>query len=103
MFIVAKRLDAQDATVYGGRPQPRRLCVRWGPSPIRYLKRGGAPQSLAHVYCDQPAAWIQMPLGTEVGFGLCDIVFDVDPATPRKKGAPTQFWSMSIVAKRLDG
>jgi len=25
-----------------------------------------------------------MPLGTEVGLGLRDIVFDVDPATPRK-------------------
>ena len=25
----------QDATWYGGRPQPRRLCVRWGPSPTR--------------------------------------------------------------------
>ena len=24
----------QDATWYGGRPQPTRLCVRWGPSPI---------------------------------------------------------------------
>ena len=23
----------QVATWYGGRPQPRRLCVRWGPSP----------------------------------------------------------------------
>ena len=23
----------QDATGYGGRPQPRGLCVRWGPSP----------------------------------------------------------------------
>jgi len=22
----------QDATWYGGRPRPRRLCVRWGPS-----------------------------------------------------------------------
>jgi len=30
--IVAKRLDASNATWYGGRPQPRRLCVRWGPS-----------------------------------------------------------------------
>jgi len=27
-----------------------------------------------------------MPLGTEVDLGLGDIVFDVDPATPRKKG-----------------
>jgi len=25
----------------------------------------------------------------EVGLGLRDIVFDVDPATPRKKGTPT--------------
>jgi len=31
----------QDATWYGGRPQPRRLCVRWGPSP---------PKFSAHVY-----------------------------------------------------
>jgi len=26
----------QDATWYGGRPQPRRLCVRWGPSPLNF-------------------------------------------------------------------
>ena len=26
-----------------------------------------------------------MPLGTEVDLGLRDIVFDVDPATPRKR------------------
>ena len=46
-----------------------------------------------------------MSLGTEVGLGLHNIVFDVDPATPRKKGHthPTQFWPMSIVAKWLDG
>ena len=32
-----------------------------------------------------------MLLGTEVGLGLRDrdIVFDVDPATPRKRGTPT--------------
>ena len=30
-----------------------------------------------------------MPLGTELGLGLRDVVFDVDPATPRKKGTPT--------------
>jgi len=81
-------------------------CVRWGPSP--YPKMGGAPQFSAHVYCGQTAAWIKMPLGTEVGLGiglgLRDTVFDVDPATP-EKGTPTppNFWPMSIVAKRLDG
>jgi len=26
----------QDTTWYGGRPQPRRLCVRWGPSSHSY-------------------------------------------------------------------
>ena len=30
-----------------------------------------------------------MPLGVEVGLSPGDIVFDVDPATPRKKGTPT--------------
>ena len=30
-----------------------------------------------------------MSLGMEVDLGLRDIVFDVDPATPRKKGTPT--------------
>ena len=30
-----------------------------------------------------------MALGTEVGLGLRDIVFDVDPATPIKQGTST--------------
>ena len=91
----------QDATCYGGRPQPRRLCVRWGPSPLP--QKGQSAQFSTHVYCGQTAARIKMPLGTEIG--LRDIVFDVDPATAREKGTPTptNFWPMSIVAKRLDG
>ena len=66
----------QDATWYEGRPQPGRLCVRWGSnlSPIR----AEAPAEFsAHIYCGQTAAWIKMPLGMEVGLGLRDIVFDV--------------------------
>ena len=31
----------QDATWYGGRPQPKRLCVSWGPSPL--LQKGQSP------------------------------------------------------------
>ena len=53
-------------------------------------QKGQSPtQFLVHVYCGQKAAWIKMPLDTEVGqvdLGLRNIVFDVDPATPRKKG-----------------
>ena len=69
-------------------------------------QKGRSPaQFSALVYCGQTAAWIKMPLGTEVDLGLRDIVFDVDPATPRKKGTriPPNFWPMSIVAKWLDG
>jgi len=40
----------QDATWYGGRPQPRRHCVRLGPSSP--LKRARL-QFSSHVYCGQ--------------------------------------------------
>jgi len=52
------------------------------PSP----KRGGAPKFSAHVYCGQTAEWIKMPLGTEVGVGLRDIVLD-GAQLPSHKGA----------------
>ena len=53
-----------------------------GDAAVPPLERGtAAPHFLAHVYCDQTAAWIKMPLGTEVGLGgLRDIVLDGDPA-----------------------
>ena len=69
-------------------------------------QKGRSPtQFSAHVYCDQTATWIKMPLGTEVGLGLRDIVFDVDPATPRKRAhpPPPNFWPMFILTKWLDG
>jgi len=83
----------RDTTWFAGRPQPRRLCVRWessSPSP----KRKWSPQFLALVYCGQTAGWIKMPLGTEVGLSPGDIVLDGDPASPQRKGtAPTQFFA----------
>ena len=57
----------QDATWYGDRHQPRRLCVRW--RPCRLPKKGWSPQFSAHVYCGQTAGWIKMTLGMEVGLG----------------------------------
>jgi len=59
----------QNSTWYGGRPRPRRHCVRWGRSPP-------SPKGASHVSCGQTAAWIKMPLGTEVGLGLRDTVLD---------------------------
>jgi len=54
------------------------------PSP----KRGRAPKFSFHLYCGQTAGCIEMPLGMEVGLGLRDIVCDVEPAIPQKKGTP---------------
>jgi len=49
----------QDATWYGGSPQPRPHCSRWGPSspphPTPPKKVGHSPQFSAHVYCGQTA------------------------------------------------
>jgi len=33
-------------------------------------------QFLAHVYCDQTAEWIKIPLGTELNIGPGDLVSD---------------------------
>jgi len=43
-----------------------------------------------------------MSLGTKVGIDPGDIVFDGNPAPP-KKGAAPNFRPISVVAKRLDG
>ena len=51
----------QDATWYGHRPPPRRLCVRWEPVPLP--EKGPSPQFSAHVYCGQTAACIKMSVG----------------------------------------
>jgi len=38
------------------------------------------------MYCGQPAAWIKMPPGMDVGLGPGDFVLDGDPAVPYEKG-----------------
>jgi len=60
---------------------------------------------MSHVYCDETAAWVKIPLGTEVGVGLGYIVLDVDPAPHGKghSGPPLTFRPMTIVAKWLEG
>jgi len=52
----------QDATWYGGRPLPRPHCVRRQPSFLPHST--AASHFSAHVYCDQTAGWIKIPLGT---------------------------------------
>jgi len=86
----------QDATWFGGMPQPRRLCVRWGPSP--YSKRGGDPPNFGHVYCGEMAGWMKTPLGTEVDLGPGHIVLDGVPAPAKVAQKPSSFRPMSSVA-----
>jgi len=70
----------QDATWYGGRPRPRRHCLRWdlAPSP---QKRDTAPKFSVHVCCGETAVCVRIPPGTEMGFSLGDIALDGDPDT----------------------
>jgi len=44
-----------------------------------------------------------MPLGMDVGLSPDDFVLDGDPAPLPKKGEAPNFWSTSVVAKRLHG
>jgi len=75
----------QDATWYGGRPQPRELFVRWGRS-RPFLKRRRSPKFSAHDYCSQKAGWMKVALGMEVGVGPVHIVLDGDTAPLSKRG-----------------
>ena len=56
-------------------------------------KKGTAPtQLLVHVYCDQTAGWIKVPLGTEVNLGAGDVLLDGVTAPPfYKRGTAPQF------------
>jgi len=93
----------QDTTWYGGRPLPRRHCVRWGPSspPLK----GHSPQFSVHGRFGQTARWTKMPLGMEVGLDPGVFVLDGDPAPPRKGHSsplslfgPCLLWPRSPIA-----
>jgi len=94
----------EDATWYGGRPQPRPYCVRWT---LSSPKKEAQPPISAHVCCGQTAGWIKMPPGTDVGIGPGDIVSDGDPAPhPQKRstaaplGGPELLLLLNIFLRR---
>ena len=85
-------------TWHGGRPQPRRLCVRWGPSPIPQ-KGGGAsslilgpfllwPNGSMHQNATWYGCWPQPRR-------LC-VRWRPSPPSPTKGAEPPQFRPMSI-------
>ena len=87
----------QDGTFHGGRPQPRRLCVRWGRSSLP--KKGAellpnfwpiyiVPNGWMHQYTTWHGGRPQ-PLGMEIDLSRGDFVLDEDPApSPKRGGAP---------------
>ena len=83
-------LGTEVGLVPGSVPRPRRHCVRWKPSSPTPQKRH-SPQFSTHVYCGQTAVCIRIPLGTDVGLSLGDIVLDGDPAPLPKKGGGAPF------------
>ena len=81
MFIAARRLDGWSwYLAWRYRPQPRRLCVRWGPSP---LPPKGAeplvPKFSAHLYCGET---IDILRGLCTSLCLC-LVAHTGYASPR--------------------
>jgi len=81
----------QDATCHGGKPQPKRHCVRRRPS-YATPKRGRSPQFLSHICGGQMVGWKKMPLGREVGLSPSGIVLDRDPAPlPEREQSLPQF------------
>ena len=80
----------QDATWYEGRRQPKRHCVRWGPSSP--LQTGAEPPNFRPMsIVAWTAGWIKMPLGMKVGLSPGHIVLDGDPALPPKVHSPPIF------------
>ena len=80
----------QDATWYGGKPRPGRLCVTWG--------RSTAPQFSVHVCYGQMAGWMKTPLGTKVHLGSDHIVLDGVTALREKGTAAPPLFGPSIAA-----
>jgi len=85
MSVVAKWLDG--ATWYGGRPQPRRHCVRW--EACSPPKEGGTAPQFWPTCCGQTAAWIKVPLGTGVGLSTQATLCYMRTQLPLKKGHTT--------------
>ena len=101
MSILAKQLHGSRCHWYGGRPQPRRHCGRWGPS-SPYPNGARPPQFFGPCLCllwpngwmDKDATWYE---GRPWRRPHC---VTWGPSSPTKRVQPPNFWPMSIVAKR---
>jgi len=93
----------QDETWHGGRPRPRRHCVRWEASSAPRKGGTAAPHFWVHVYCSQTARWIKMPLAMELGLGPGQIVLDGNPAPLQKRGEHSPQFSVHVCCGQTAG
>jgi len=84
----------QEATGYGGRPQPTQHCVGCGPSYPQ--KKGTCTPTQYWPTCGQMAGWMKTPLGTAVDLGPGHIVLDGVPASSREKGTTAPLFSAHV-------
>ena len=73
---------------------PRRLCVRWGPSPPPQKGGRAPPQFSPNFYWAKTAGCIVMPLGMEVSLSPGDFVFDWEKRTVKR------LWCSCLVLKQ---
>ena len=92
----------QDATWHDGRPQPRRLCVRWEHSPLP--QRSGAPSTIFGPCLLQPNGWMDQDATLYDGRPLpAQHCVRYGPSSTPRGAAPSKVSAMSVVAKQLDG
>jgi len=98
---VAKRLDGSRWNLtsrYALAPVPH--CVKWGPSSPS--TKGHSPPNFRPMSCDQTAAWIKIPLGTEAGLDpgqLCQMGTQLPP----KKGHSLPQYSAHVCCGQTAG
>ena len=97
-------LFASDDVITGKHSTVATLCYMGTQFPLLQRERAPPPQFSACICCGQMAAWINMPLGMEVGLSPGDFVLEGDPAPSPKRGGATlpKFRLIFIMAKRLD-
>ena len=80
----------QDATWYGGKPRPRRPCIRWGPRSPSPKRKWNSQIFGPYLLC--PNGWMdQDALGMEVGLSPGDFMLDAGPSPSPKRGGASQF------------
>ena len=93
----------QNGTWHGGRPHPRQLCVRWGPSSPH--QKGVKPPIFGPCLL-RPNGWMHQDAtwygGKRQPRGLC-VRWGPSPSPKRGRSPLPNFRPMSIVAKRLNG